>query len=177
MLCFIHKWTISRKLDTGKPVSPLTQRHLGHCEACREFQRLGDETARRLEADAATFLKEARPALNDRVRRALNDPGRPDTAPSISRVTGLQLKPVLAAVALLAVLGVSLIWMVGSRPTGMPQLGPLLQLETGRANLVSALQRAESPYQQEILELKKTLQSTADYLAARFDTSLGKNSQ
>jgi len=47
--------------------------------------------------------------------------------------------------------------------------------EVGRTNLVSALQRAESPYQREINELKKTLKSTADYLSSRFVTGLGEN--
>jgi len=56
----------------------------------------------------------------------------------------------------------------------MPPIGPLLRLEGPRAYLESALQRAESPYDVEFQELKKTLQSTADYLVARFDTSLGE---
>jgi hypothetical protein len=177
MLCFIHKWAISRKLDTGKPLSRLTQRHLGHCETCRIFERLGEETARRLEGDAVMLLKAAKPSLNERLRRALNESGRPASAPSLSGVRRPQLKPVLAAAVLLAVVGVSLIWTVRSRPAGMPRLASLFQVETGRADLVSTLRKAESPYQQEIRELKKTLQSTADYLASRFDTSLGEASQ
>ena len=67
--------------------------------------------------------------------------------------------------------------MVRSRPTGMPRLDPLFKHESPRAYLQSALQRAESPYQQEILELKKTLKSTAGYLAARFDIGLGGDAE
>jgi hypothetical protein len=59
----------------------------------------------------------------------------------------------------------------------MPELGPLFSLGAPGTYLQSALQRAESPYRQEITELKKTLASTADYLAARFETRLGENNQ
>ena len=177
MKCSFHKWNISRALDSGEPLGSLTKLHLVHCEACREFLRLTEDMGRRLADDASLLLGDARPALNDRVQQALDEPWRPASTPPLSRPKLLPLRPVLAAAALLAVVGVSLIWIARSRPAGMPRLDPLLQLETGRANLVSALQRAESPYQEEISELKKTLKSTADYLASRFDTGLGENSQ
>ena len=176
MKCSIHRWNISRALDSGEPLDSLTKHHLVHCEACREFLRVGEEMGRRLADDADSLLRDERPTLNDRVQRALDEPGRAATPPR-SRPKLLRLRPVLAAAALLVVVGLSIIWVARSRPAGMPQLHPLLHLEAGRANLVSALQRAESPYQKEISELRKTLKSTADYLAARFDTSLGENNQ
>ena len=58
MLCFIYKWNISRALDTGKPLSRLTKRHLAGCESCREFSRLGEEMGRRLTDDAASLAGE-----------------------------------------------------------------------------------------------------------------------
>ena len=170
MLCFIHKWNLSRAFDSGKPLDRRTKRHLVRCETCREFSRLGEEIGRRLYEDAASLARDARPGLGDKVRQALGEPGQ---TPSLSLPKRLRLRPVLAAAVALAVIGVSIIWMVRSRPARMPQLDPLFRLETQRAYLLSALQRAESPYQAEILELKKTLKSTADYLAARFDIGLG----
>lgn len=172
MLCSIHKWNISRASDSGKPLARLTKRHLVGCETCREFSRLGEEMGRRLTEDAPLLIRDARPGLGEKVRRAIEEPGR---APSFSHLKRLRLRPVLAAAVALAVVGVTLIWMVRSRPARMPQLDPLFRLETQRANLVSALKRAEAPYQKEILELEKTLKSTADYLAARFDIGLGEN--
>ena len=172
MLCFIYKWNISRAFDSGKPLGRLTNRHLAGCETCREFSRLGEEMGRRLTEGAASLTRDVRPGLGERVRRALEGPGK---APSFSRPKRLQLRPVLAAAFAIAIVGVSIIWMVRSRPSRMPQLDPLFRLKTQRAYLMSALQKAESPYQQEILELKKTLKSTADYLAARFDIGLGPN--
>jgi hypothetical protein len=172
MLCFIFKWKISRALDAGKALSRLTKRHLAGCEACREFTGCGKEIERRLSHDAALLLSDPRPELVEKVKRAIKEAG---TAPSGLRPrTGRRaLKPVFAAAAALALIGVSLFWLVRSRPSGMPPLDPLLKFETQRADLVSAMRRAESPYHKEIQELKKTLQSTADYLAARFDIKLG----
>lgn len=172
MKCSIHRWNISRALDSGEPLGNLTKLHLVHCEACREFCRLSEEMRRRLADDAASLLRDERPALNDRVRRDLDELGRLASTPPFPRPKLLQLRPIFAAAVLVAA-GAGLIWMVSSRPAGMPRLDPLFSLETQRVHLVSALQRAESPYEEEISELRKTLQSTADYLAARFVTGLG----
>lgn len=174
MKCSIHRWNISRALDSGQPVSSLTKLHLVHCEACREFLRLAEEMGRRLSDDAASILGDIKPGLEEKVRQAIGEPGTV-SAPCLSRPRRLQLRPALAAAVALAVIGVSFFWIVRPRPAGIPRLDPLLQLETGPADLVSALQKAESPYHEELRELKKTFQSTADYLAARFDTRLGEN--
>jgi hypothetical protein len=174
MLCFIHKWNISRAIDSGKPLARLTKGHLVRCETCREFSRLGEEMGRRLTEDAASLAGGARPELDDRMRQAFDEPGLASTT-YVSQPKRLRLNPVLAAAVALGIVGVSLIWMVRSRPARMPQLDPLFRLEAPRAYLESALQRAESPYQEEILELKKALKSTADYLVARFDIGLDQN--
>lgn len=176
MLCFIHKWKISRAFDSGKPLARRTERHLAGCETCREFSRLGEEMGRRLTDDAASLLRDARPGLGEKVRRAIGEPGLA-SGPSLLPPKRFRLSPVLAAAVALAVVGVSLIWMLRARPARMPQLDPLFKLDGPRAFLESALQKAESPYQQEIQELKKTLKSTADYLAARFDIGLGGDAE
>ena len=172
MKCSIHRWNISRAFDSGEPLGSLTKLHLVHCEACREFSRLAEEIGRRLTEDAASLTREERPGLSEKVRRVI-DEKKQAPSPSLSRPKRFRMSPVLAAAVAFAVVGVSLIWLVRLRPARMPQLDPLFRLENPRASLVSALQRAESPYQEEIQELKKTLKSTADYLAARFDIGLG----
>ena len=67
MLCFIHKWNLSRAFDSGKPLARLTMRHLVRCETCREFSRLGEELGRRLTDDTALLTSGTRPGLEDRV--------------------------------------------------------------------------------------------------------------
>jgi len=172
MLCFIHKWNISRALDTGKPLSRRTKRHLAGCDTCREFSRLGEEMGRLLTDDAASLLEDVKPGLGEKVRRAI---GGTRTAPALhlSRPGLRHLRPVLGTAVALAVIGVSFFWLVRTRPAGMPPIDPLLRIESQRANLVSAIQKAESPYHEEIQELKKTLLTAADFLAARFDIGLG----
>jgi hypothetical protein len=176
MKCSIHRWNISRAFDSGEPLSRLTKWHLAHCEACREYCRLVEETGRRLSKDAASLLDDARPGLNEKLRLAI-DESIEIPSPSLPHPARPWLKPVLAAVLFFAVVASGSIWMVRSRPAGMPRLDPLLKLETQKANLVSAMQRAESPYQEEISKLKKTFESTAEYLAGRFDTGLGEDKQ
>jgi hypothetical protein len=172
MLCFIFKWKISRALETGKPLSGRTRRHLAGCAACREFYRLGEEMEHRLTDDAASLLSNPRPQLAERVRRAIGESGT-TSVHTPPRLASRALKPAFAATVVLAVIGASLFWLVRSRPSGMPPLNPLLKIEGRRADFVSAMERAESPYHQEIQELKKTFQSTADYLAACFNIKLG----
>jgi hypothetical protein len=172
MKCSIHRWNISRAFDSGEPLGSLTRLHLVHCEACREFFRLAEDTGRRLTDDAALLLGDTLPGLSERVRRAI---AAQEEAPSLSRPRSLRLKPVLAAAAALAAVGIGLLWIISSRPAGMPPLDPILGHEAPRAFLESALQKVESPYQEEISELKKTLKSTTDYLVARFDIGLGEN--
>jgi len=174
MLCFIYKWNISRTLDTRKPLSRPTKRHLAGCESCREFSRLGEEMDRRLTDDAASLLGDVKPGLGEKVRRAIGETGTA-SASRLSRPGLRHLRPVLGTAVALAVIGVSFLWLVRTRPSGMPPLEPLLKLEGQRSNLVSAIVKAESPYQEEIEGLKKTLKSSADFMAARFDIGLGDN--
>jgi len=168
MLCFIHKWKISRSLDSGKPLSRPAERHLAACAACREFYRTGQDLAVRLTADAASLLHEPRPGQDAKALWTAAE--LRSAAPSAWRP---RLRPVFAAALLLAVVGISLVWMVRMRPAPMPRLGPLFSLAGPGPYLESALQKAESPYDREVQGLKKTLQSTADYLASRFETRLG----
>ena len=174
MLCFLYKWNISRALDTEKPLSRLTERHLAGCESCREFSRLGREMEGRLTGEAASFLADPEPGIGEKVRQSIAGLGRAASAHR-ARPRLLSLWPALAAALLLVAAGVSIIWIARPRPAGMPRIDPLLALETGRADLLSAMEKAESPYQKEIQGLKRTLQSTADFLAARFEVGLGNS--
>jgi hypothetical protein len=172
MLCFLYKWNISRALDTGKPLSRLTKRHLDGCESCRGFSRLSREMERRLTEEAASFLGDPTPEIGEKVRQSIAGLG-PVPSAHRTRPRFLSLRPALAAALLLVAVGVSIIWIARPQPAGMPRIDPLLDLKTGRADLLSAMEKAESPYQKEIQGLKRTLQSTAGYLAARFDINLG----
>ncbi len=175
MWCLIHKWSISRAIDSGRPPAGLTKRHLERCGSCREFSRVSGELEKRLASDATDLIRSTDTSLARRVM--------PNTAagraveslsPAHSQPRFFRLRPVWAAAASLAVVvGVSLIWIVTSHPAKMPPLGPLFKLDGPRAYIETALQKAEAPYQDEVLELKQALESTADYLVSRLDVNLG----
>jgi hypothetical protein len=175
MWCAIYKWNISRTLDSGKALSGLTKRHLEGCASCREFSRANQDLEKRLSADAAALIGSADPSLAGRMKTRI-PAGRSEDSSSLvpSRPRTARLRPVWAAAASLAVVvGVSLIWIVSTPPAKMPSLDPLLRFDGPRAYLETAVQKAESPYQEEIQELKQALESTADYLISRLDVNLG----
>jgi len=171
MWCSIYKWKISRALDSGRPPAGLTRRHLDRCGSCRDYARFEEELGRRLTKDAAAFIECAGTSLGEKVSAAI---GRRTESPPLSRPKPIRLKPALAAAALLAIVGISLVWVVTSRPAKMPPLGPLFELARPRAHLGNAALRAESPLQEEILGWKQAFRSAADYLKARFDIKLGE---
>ena len=175
MWCFIHKWNISRAIDAARPPAKLTRRHLERCAACREFSRINRDLEKRLAADAAALTAASDPSLAGRLISTVAAAGHTDSlSPAPSRPTLFRLRPAWAAAAsLAAVVGVCFIWIVSSPPAKMPPLEPLFRLEGSQAYLESALQKAESPYQEEIQELRQTIETTADYLLSRLDVRLG----
>jgi hypothetical protein len=175
MWCFVHKWNISRAIDSGKAPAGLTRRHLEKCASCREFSRVSRDLGKRLADDAAVLIDSADASLTGRVISTVAAAGPNDSlSPVPSRPRFFHLRPVWAAAASLAlVFGISLLWTVTQRSAKMPALDPLFKLDAPRAYLENALQKAEAPYKEEIKELKQTLESTADYLVSRLDVNLG----
>jgi hypothetical protein len=175
MWCFIHKWKISGAIDSGRPPAGMTKRHLERCSSCREFSRLSEELEKRLAGDAAALIGSTDATLAGRVMPNTSAGKLVESlAPVPSRPKFFLLRPVWAAAAsLAAVVGVSLIWIVTSHPAKMPTLDALFKLDGPRAYLENAFRKAEAPYQEEVLELKQALESTADYLVSRLDVNLG----
>jgi hypothetical protein len=172
MWCLIYKWKISRAMDSGKPLAGLTRRHLRGCVSCREFAESCEKMGRRLSEDAAALIGGADASLGDRVRSALAEQIRAEV-PAPPRPDFARWRPILAAAVSLVVVGVSVVWLVTSRPRQMPRLDPLFSFESAQVYLQNALQKAESPYQEEIAELEKAFKSTADFLLARLNIGLG----
>ena len=168
MLCSIYKLEISRALDSGKPLSGLAKRHLRRCSPCREFARFGRELEQRLTHDAATLLENHHVSLGEKVLLSLD--GRTES-PSVPK--RILWKPVLAAAGLLAVVSASLIWLVTARSHQMPSLESLLKYDAPGVYLEKAAQKAESPYETEIQELKKALGTAAGIIEASLNIGLG----
>lgn len=169
MFCSVYKWKISRALDSGKPLSGRVRRHLDLCSSCREFKRLSEEAGRRLSEDAVALLERAEASLGQRIIASLDI--RTELPPSQkSRL----FRPALATASALAMLSIGLIWLATSRSHKTSALDSLFAFDEPRVYLETALQKAESPYQQEILELEQVIKSATDFFKASLDTGLGK---
>jgi len=171
MWCSIYKWRISRDLDSGKPPAGLTRRHLDKCASCREYVRFAEDLGQRLTEDAAALIERTDIPLGKNMSTAL---GRRAGSPARSRPMPIRLKPALAAAVSLGIAGISLIWVVTSRPARIPPLDPLFEFARPQLHVASAALKAESPLQEEILEWKQAFQSASDYLKARLDIKLGE---
>ena len=100
MWCFIHKWNISRAIDSGKPPAGLTKRHLDRCASCREFSRLSGDLEKRLATDAAALIEGADSSLAGRVMPTAAVGGPVESlSPAPSRPRFFRLRPVWAAAA------------------------------------------------------------------------------
>ena len=171
MWCSIYKWKISRSLDSGKPPAGMTRRHLDRCGSCREYTRFAEDLGWRLKEDAASHIESADTSLGERMAAAM---GRLMESPTPSRPKPFRLKPALAAAASVAIIGISLIWVVTSRPAKIPPLDPLFKFARPQAYVANAALKAESPLQEEILGWKQAFRSAADYLKAQLDIKLGE---
>ena len=144
MKCSIHRWNISRALDSGEPLAGPTKHHLGHCEACREFLQLSEEMGRRLADDAALLLSDERPGLNRRVKNALDETRKAAPISADSRPQLLRMRPILAAALLVTLAATGLFFLLMPRPDRTAQVSPPLKIESPKVYLQSAWQKAES---------------------------------
>jgi len=126
---------------------------------------------RHLKADAASCIESADASLGERTAAAM---GRRRESPNASRPNPIRLKPAFAAAAALTIVGISLVWILTSRPAKIPPLDPLFDLARPQLYVANAALKAESPLQEEILGWKQAFRSAADYLRARLDVKLGE---
>lgn len=186
MLCRISRWKLSGAMDSGKPLSGTVRRHLLQCASCREFARLAEDAGRRLTLDADALVesfdqslaKTVQASLGDRFESPTSRPEmnpRPADAPTKkSGNWGIDnLVPILAAAALVVV-GASVLWVVRTGPRHAPDLMPPFRLEKPGPYLVAAVEKVNSPYEEEMRLWKETLGGAAEQLKAVFDIRLGE---
>ncbi len=79
MLCSLFRFMISSAADSGKPIGPLTSRHILGCTSCRQFHRtcrtLGDSLRSEAAALSPASRSLARQPLAD-LRHARRQPAR-----------------------------------------------------------------------------------------------------
>jgi len=173
MFCSIYKWYISRALDSGKSLPGSVRRHIRRCASCREFAQFTESLENRFVEDMPGFLDDYNKALNEKIISALDKHPGPKSAPKRRPA----LVPVLAAASALLVISICIVWLVLPSSNKITPLNQLSQLGISKISFENMLVKIDSPYEEELTELKQTLKSTADFLLSRVDIKIGEREE
>ncbi len=173
MLCHLARRAISGSEDRGKAQPRWAVRHIGRCEACREYARFANSLKTRLAGDRAAFLA-AVPEFPLR-EAAWNEAGteRKERIPLGRR---LVLRPLPAAAGILAVAAVAfLVFRVVPREP-VPTAGDRAAARAAFKSIVAApdefrvaLTGAESSLEKEKRIWESSVVSAVEYLQARLN--------
>jgi hypothetical protein len=168
MFCSIHKWFISRALDSGKQIPGPVDRHLRRCTSCQEFVQFCESLKHRCVQDKPDFLKIQNESLKEKILSSL------DEAPtrSVSARKPL-LVPILAAASLLLVISISIIWLTAPDSSQLLPVNQLFESNLAQTSIEDTLIKIESPLEEEIVELRETMKSTTEFLLACLDPNIG----
>ncbi len=103
-----------------------------------------------------------------------DDSGLDEFAPGPRPGLRFRLKPMLAAAAAWIVIGAGVFWLARSRPQPTSGLTPPLAIEKPSVYLAAAIEKVNSPYDQEMRLWKQTLDGAAERIRAAFDIGLGE---
>ncbi len=179
MFCFIHKWFVSRSLDTGESLPGFVVRHLAGCAECRNFERLSGSLANRLSQDAQALIRQHDDFLNERINSALAaGAGKRVTQPfkaSPRRNPLLAPVPLLAAALLVIAVITGIIWQtIGDGQPGPGRERSLIaaDFEIGKTSLVEIAGRVQSPMAREMTALENTVKSAAGFIEECLDLKI-----
>jgi len=177
MLCSVYKWLISQAADSGKPVSGFVKNHSHRCNSCREFAQLCESLKPKFAQDKHAILENTDRALDEKIISALSE----ERASLSSRQgTGRKyharrpaLVPSLAAASLVIAISLSIVFIViphSRKTTSFIRPSELVSAASPEVLLV----KVESPLKKEYLELKKTFNTTTEYLRSVLDFDIGE---
>jgi len=179
MFCSLHRWKISRSLDSGRPLPKRTAAHLRRCAACREFHEQCAGLAERLATDAPAAAGEVSPELHAEIlRRCLGVapvPARRRHRLDATRGSARRLRVGAAfAAAAVLLLGLVAAWLA-LRPTttqAPPVLAeqnePVRYLVSGRAfaDVAEIEDALDDPLAEEMRRLEADGKAAVEFLAA-----------
>lgn len=178
MFCFIHKWFISRRQDTGKSLPGFVTRHLAGCDECRDFDRLSSSLANRLSQDARALIRQQDSFLNERISSALAAAGNRVSQPFKARPRRNPLLapiPLFAAALLVlaAVTGIILQTIQDRHPgPDLDRSFGAVDFEIGETSLVDIAGQVESPMEREMAALENTMKSAAGFIKDCLDIKI-----
>lgn len=177
MFCTVHKWFISRAADSGKPLRGFVKKHTHRCDSCREFARLCESLKPRFAQDKQAILENSGRALVQKIMSALPEEKSSVPGHQVAARKFLARKPALAAslaaASLVLAVSLSLIFIVIPHSRETASFGQPLELLNAASPQV-LLAKAESPLEKEYLELKKTFNTTTEYLRYFLDFHIGE---
>ena len=177
MFCNVYKWMISQAADSEKPVSGFVKNHTRRCDSCREFARLCESLKPKFAQDKLALLENADRALNKKIISALaEERASASEQHAASRKLMAQrpaLVPFLAAAFLVLAISLSLIFIVIPYSKKTASFGRPSELVSAASPEVF-LAKVESPLEKEYQELKKTFNSTTEYLRSVLDFHIGE---
>lgn len=180
MFCTFYKWLISQAADSGKPISGFVKNHAHRCDSCRKFAQLCESLKPEFAQDKHSILENSGEALNKKIISALSKEraslsGRQGTARKyLARKPALV--PYLAAAFVVLAISLSIIFIVIPRARDTSSFGRPSELVSAASPEV-LLVKAESPLEKEYLELKKTLNTTTEYLRSVLDFHIGEQTE
>jgi len=173
MLCPLARRAISVSGDRGKALPRWAARHIGRCEACREYARFAASLKIRLAGDRAAFLA-AVPEFP--LKEAAWDKAGVERKERISLGRRLVLHPFPAAAGLLVVAAAVFLVIRTVPREPMPTAGDRAAARAAFKSIVAAPEgfqgaviEAESSLSRERRILEKSFASAAEYLQARLN--------
>ena len=173
MFCFLYKWMISWRLDSGKALPGFINRHINRCGTCREFARVSASLGSRLVEDAGKFLQPPGNALEEKIISAL------DTNPLPRFTSGrkFSFRPIPALAAAMVVVVVIIgIYIQISSPS--PVNDNIFQVDLSETvfvkNPLEVIEQVESPIESEMNSLGQSIHSAAKSLVSSLDFKIGQ---
>ncbi len=177
MFCSIYKWLISQAGDSEKPISGFVKNHTHKCDSCREFAQLCESLKPKLAQDKHVLLEKIDGELNKRILSAISREKASQSSrqrtPGRFSLRNPSFAASVAAASLVLVISFSIIFIV--IPQSKKELSFVRPSElVNAASPELLLVKAESPLAKEYQELKKTFNSTKEYLRAALDFRIGE---
>lgn len=180
MFCTVYKWLISQAADSGKPVSGFVKNHTHRCDSCREFVQLCESLKPKFAQDKHALFENADRALDKKIISSLAEER---TSLSDHQGTGRKyhprrpaLVPSLAAASLVIAISLSIIFIVIPQSRKRPSFIRPSELVSAASPPV-LLVKVESPLEKEYQGLKKTFNSTTEYLSSVLDFHIGEQTE
>jgi hypothetical protein len=164
---------LSKSWDKNQTITGFLNRHLRRCASCREYARFLESLHHKFTQDTPNLLKTSPSALNERIISALDK----DIKPKTTKTARPFMLPALAASLAALIIVAGLIFKITPFQKGEPVGSAFPRFDIPTAPVENFLQEMESPYEEEFLDLKETMKSTAEFLISRLDVNLGNQQQ